>query len=297
MPEIQSVKDTGPPVSAEELRLIYQEIVEGYTYEPFENLFIKHLGELDYIELTRKQHEFIKRYSLQGIPTEIERIKRLKQDEEWTENIDSDILAYRQSISDTEKQWLVTIPQQKKVMQTMIDSLRTDLRKALNNRYELLGTTADSLADKDSNNYFAFLSLYKNKECSIPFCNTWEDFEALGEDEVSKYMTAIDKTLERFKEINIRRISCLPYFINVLSFCKDNVYYFLNKPLSKLSHFQHHLISLGVRNLNILSQAEASPPEYFEKINADEIVQWYDIQYSVILGKREEAHQQRRNRV
>lgn len=270
----------------DELRIIYKEIIEGCSFSHRGSFFIKHLCELEQIEITRKRISFIAKYVDRGIPTEEERLKRIKDDGEWTDAKDADIVAYRQTISDNERMVATIIPQQQGAIKKIIEDHRKELIKLLVERRQTIGTTAEELADKDCTYYTAFLTIYKDGACKQPVFERWEDFEVLEEADSDAYLDSIDETLVRLKEQNIRRISCLPFFLNTFSYSKERVNTFLGKPICQLTNFQVHLFSLGLRNLNILTQAEGSPPEYYEKENVDEIIKWYDLQYSIILTKR-----------
>jgi hypothetical protein len=271
----------------DELKMVYQQVIEGCSYSP-KGFFIKHLCEIEQIEVTRKRLEFIQQYVEEGIPTEEERLDRLRADGDWTNAKDEDIKAYRQTLSDNERMLASVIPQQQSAIRGIIEDHRKSLIKLLTERKQLVGTTAEELADKDNSYFFAYLSLYKDRPCKQPLFEKWEDFEALEEIQSHKYLEAIDHALESLNERNIRRISALPFFLNGFSYCKEHIFHFLSKPVCQLTNYQVHLFSMGNRNLNILSQAEGAPPEYFDKVKADEIVQWYDTQYSIIIGKRKQ---------
>jgi hypothetical protein len=269
----------------DELKMVYQEIIEGCSYSP-KGFFIKHLCEIEQIEVTRKRLEFINKYVEQGIPTEDERFLYITQNEEWTATQEGDILAYRQTIADNEKLIHSIIPEQQSAIKNIIEEHKKNLFALLMERKLLIGTTAEELASKDETAFMSYLSLYGDRQCTQPIFNKWEDFENLEETEMSNYIDAIDDVLVKLQEPNIRKISALPFFLNAFSYCKEDIAAFIGKPISRLTNYQIHLFSLGLRNLNILSQAEGSPPEYFEKVKAEDIIKWYDSQYSIILGKR-----------
>lgn len=273
---------------ADELKMVYQEIVEGCSFSP-KGFFIRHLCEIEQIEIARKRIEFIDKYVKQGVPTEDERMTRLRDDGEWTNAKEADILAYRQTISDNEKLLHTIIPQQQEAIQKIIAEHKKSLITLLLERKTLIGTTAEELAEKDATYFMSYLSLYADKKCTKPLFEKWEDFETLDEQEMNVYLEAMDEVFAKLKEMNIRKISALPFFLNAFSYSKEDISTFLNKPVAYLTSFQIHLFSLGSRNLNILSQSEgSSPPEYFDKVNAEDIIRWYDTQYSIILGKRKQ---------
>ncbi len=265
--------------------MVYQEIIEGCSYSP-NGFFIKHLCDLEQIELTRKRIEFVNRYIEAGVPLEEERVKHLKENGDWSNEKDEDIKAYRQTLADNEKSLSNIIPQQQEPIRRMMDQHKKELIALMIERKMLIGTTAEELSDRDSTVFLAYLSLYKDRECKQKLFPNWEDFEALEEDESQKYLRAIDDAIARISEKNVKKIGCLPFFLNAFSYCKDSIHTFIRKPICELTNYQVLLFSAGSRNLNVLSEAEGSPPEYYDKTTADEILKWYDTQYSIIIGKR-----------
>ena len=77
----------------------------------------------------------------------------------------------------------------------------------------------------------------------------------------------------------------MPFFLNKFSYCKENIYYFLGIPISQLTYHQNYLLSLGSRNLNVMGQAQGNPPEVDLCQSLDEIVQWYNVQYNLMISK------------
>ena len=273
---------------SDELKMVYQEIIEGCSYIT-DGFFIKHLCEIEQIEVVRKRIEFVNNYIKNGIPTEEDILTRLKTNGEWTDEKDSDIQNYRLIVSDNEKLLPSIHEWQKPGLLKVIEENKKSLIELLIERKHLIGTTAEDLSEKDGTNFLAYLTLYKDRNCSQPLFSSWEEFEMLEENESNPYLSAINNTMERINEVSIRRIAALPFFLNTFSYCKDAPYTFLNKPLYRLTNYQVHLFSLGIRNLNLLSQVEGNPPDYTDGI-CDQIVKWYDTQYSIVLSKRKQAN-------
>jgi len=271
--------------------MVYQEIIEGCSRSP-KGFFVKHLCELEQIELTRKRQELIKHYITEGIPTEEERLKVLEEEGEWTKEKEGDIIAYRQTIADNEKMLLTVIEQMQPKVKEIIEGHKKSLIALFMEKKIKLGTTAENMTERDMDYFMAYLTIFKDRACKEPMFTAWEEFENMPELKINDYMKAIDDTLIHINELNIRRISCMPFFLNPFSYCKESIHTFLNKPVSQLTNYQVHLFSLGSRNLNLMAHAEGSPPEYQDNVTADDIIKWYDIQYSVLLGKRKAAASQ-----
>lgn len=268
--------------------MLYQEIIEG-TSPSVRGFFVKHLSELEQIELVRKRIEFINRYIKSGIPTEAERYKQIVESGDWTETEEGDVSAYRITISDNEKMLPSIIPIQQPAIRKIIEENKKQLVQLIVKKRLALGTTAEELADRDGAAFLGYMALYEDRACKKRLFAKWDDFESVPETQQEEYNAAIQESLSQFTDLNIRKISALPFFLNPFSYCKEAVYTFVNKPMCELTNYQIHLFSLGARNLNILSQAEGSPPDYFDKTPAEEVIKWYDQQYSIIVGKRKQA--------
>lgn len=268
------------------LRLIYQEIIEGCSISKDGTIFLKHLTDIDNIEVLRQRIVFLNYYLSKGIPSESTRLKELIESSEWSLEKEDQILSLRYSISDNEHNLRNIIPQQQASIKYGIEMDKKKLISLLTERHLTFGTTAEEMSNRDSSNFFGFFSAYKDRKLTIPFFKNWEEFDELDNDEHDKFQVLVNENYEKFSDKNIKGLACLPIFLNAFSYCKEDLVSFLNKPIALLSSNQLHLFSLGERNLNILSKTKASPPELLDDIKISDIVSWYDLQYSVILGKR-----------
>ena len=279
----------GKPSALDKLKMVYQEIIEGCSYSP-KGFFIKHLCEIEQIELVRKRIEFVDFYIQQGIPLEEERLAIIRNNGEWTDQQEGDISAYKLTITDNENLIPSLMEAQRPGIRKVIENHKKTLINLLIERKQLIGTTAEELAEKDGTYFLAYLTLFKDRSCNQPIFKKWEDFESLEEPEIDKYMNAIDESIGHINDGSIRRIASLPFFLNAFSYSREAIYTFLNKPIYLLTNYQVHLFSLGSRNLSTISQSEGSPPECSDDSSIEEIVKWYDTQYSVMLGKRHQAN-------
>jgi hypothetical protein len=273
----------------EELKIIYKEIIDGCSPNSNSPNFIKHLTDLEHIEITRKRLEFYRKYVADGIPNETEKLQDLISSEAWSKDNEEKILEYRYSISDNEKNIPKLIPQQQPMIQRIVNDTKAKLNILLLERAELMGSTANEFAEKEGFNYYLFLSLYKDRECKDRLFKEFAELDELESEDLKPFFQSIEETKKKITESNIKKISSLPFFINTFSYSKDNVTTFLSKPISQLTPYQVHLFSLGVRNINILGRTEGEPPELHEDTKIDDVVLWYDQQYSVMLGKQKAA--------
>lgn len=270
----------------EKLRLLYGDIVNGSTYLLEHGLYVKHLTELDNISLTRQKSLFTKDNNSQGAPLESERLKAIIASGEWSQENEERILSLKYIISDNEKNVVKLIPQQQNFIKAAIKRDKTELAKLLLERRITLGDTAEDFAETDLQDYLLSISLFKDSACKLPMFNSLDDVQRLQDSQLNLYQHSVKKLFNDFTSENIRKIAVLPFFINTFSYCKEDVGSFLRKPMSQSTNYQLLLFSYGMRNINILGQAQGDPPELMDDISPEQVVTWYDQQYSIILGKR-----------
>lgn len=267
------------------MRIIYKEIIDGFSFADDTGVYFKHLSDFDGIEILKQKEILRKKYASQGIPTEKDRLAQIISSGDWSKEKEEKIEDLRLAISDNEKNLKKLIIQQHAVVKAMIEKTRKELHQILIDRYYAIGTTIEQLVVRDINSFELCLVAYKDRELTKRYFHDFEEIED-DDDETEKIQKSLDASLEKFDEKNIKYISVCPFFINLFSHCKDNITTFLGKPIISLTSFQLFLISCGQRNISILNQTEGNPPELSSEVSLDDVVKWYDQQFSIILTKR-----------
>lgn len=267
------------------LRVLYFDILNGYSYHENKNFYVRHLSDIENSQVIQKKFYFIEKYKKDGIPTFNEKLKEIIDNNIWTLKLEDDIVSLKYQISDNEKNLKTIIQYQRPLIEQVIESKKKELSKLLLERKNHLGKTCEDFAIRESENYFIYLCLYKDLNLKEKLFEKYDDFEQLEESEIEKLSDIIEKELEFFKEEYISKIAVMPFFLNILSYCKDNIYNFYNKSVISLSPYQILLYSLGTRNLNILNQADGSPPEMFGDTKIEDVIKWYDQNFSIIQSK------------
>ena len=273
----------------DELRFIYYEINRGKTFVKELDLYLKHFSEEESYLLLKKKIELFEFYLKEGVPHESELLKNALENEEWSETRENKILELKYLISDNEKNIHNIIIEQRAPIEKIIENAKKELQDILEERKGILGRSIEDLIDEDIEDYLCFLSVFKDEKCETYYSESYEEFQKLETSEIYKLNYYLNREHRKYSEENIKKIACLPFFLNKFSYAKDNIESFLGKPFNYLTNYQINLFSFGTRNLNTLSHAKGSPPDTSLEAKASDVVQWYDIQHSILIAKQNQS--------
>lgn len=263
--------------------------MEGSSFEAKTKCFVKHFSEKEGYLLLKKRFELFHYYSSEGVPHESELLKNALENGEWTQEKEDHILELKYHISDNEKNIHNIIPEQRGGIEEIIKDKKKELSEITWERKQILGRNIEDLIDEDINDFVSFLSFYKDEKCNIPLYDSYDIFQRLDMEEINKLNHILSIQYHRFTDEKIKSVACMPFFLNKFSYSKEDLMSFLSVPIYNMTHHQTYLFSLGSRNLGILSQAEGSPPDISLDASIESIVHWYDIQNSLIIGKRNQS--------
>jgi len=266
----------------ESLKIIYKEIIEGYSVS--DGYLIRHLDEIEHIEVSSHKLSLYVKYMKDGLPNAEAQTKTAIECGNWSAEKEGELVELPQTIADQETHFSSLIPAQQPQIRRVIQMLKEKRIALFIEKHALLSQTADAFADRESFNYLVYLSLYKSPKEKL--FSSYQEFQELEDIQLMKYGQAMENMLAKINTVCMNRIASMPFFLNPLSYVKENVQFFLNKPVSQLTYYQSHIISLGLRNLNVLSNVNADPPTAMNAESFDALTLWYDQQYSILLGKR-----------
>jgi len=273
----------------DELKLIYYEVIRGGSYNPKAKLYIKHFSEEESFLVLQKRIELSGFYASEGIPNEEELLKRALDTGDWTQEKEDKILEIKFLISDNEKSLLNIIPQQRGGIEMIIEKKRKELHELKQERRAFLGRGIEDLVDDDVEDYLSFLSFYRDEKFSTKYTNTYEEFQNLEATDIARLSKLLNEDYLKFNEENIKKVACMPFFINKFSYAKEDNSRFIGKPISHWTHNQNLLFYFGSRNLNVLSNTKGSPPDLNLEATPQDIVKWYDISHITLLAKQNES--------
>lgn len=267
------------------LRVIYKEIIQGYTFDFSSNFYIKHFTEAESIDPILAKEHFLKQATSKGLLTQKEKEKILQESGDWSVEMQEEIDFLEQLIIDNEKNLShIVIPAQQLFIKKIIQESKENLWKKNSEKNEIFGMTAESYSDKKASNFLIFDSLFSDKALtSRPYSQ--EEFDSLDYEELYSYITIYNNIINKFSERNLRKISAMPFFLNSIAAAVEQPMFFLNKPVTEFTIFQLSIFNAGKRNRFVLSNAKGKPPDVSPTTKTQDILDWYDSNYSLVMAK------------
>lgn len=270
----------------DEIKLIYYEVLDGYSFDAATGFYIKHLSDSESAKILRKRAELFRYYVNEGVPHEADLLKNAIENGEWTTEKEDEILSLKYQIADNERNIHNIIPEQRGGIEQILEMTRNKLAEMLFERKNVLGRNIEDLIDDDVNDFVVYLSFFKDAALLIPLEPTYEDFQNWEPAKIAELNGSLSIHYRRFTEEKLKSVACLPMLMNKLGYAKEDISVFTGKPAMTLTHNQSFVFSFGIRNLNLLSVAKGSPPDLSLDAKITEVVKWYDIQHSLNIGKK-----------
>ena len=261
-------------------------VLTGYSVTPFGNkrVFVKHFGVTDSIETEYQYDLAFNRAKERGIPTNELKLSILKDQGLWT---DSDIERLAKLTSETallkKRRSTMPIPSQIKIVSVKIDENEQEINTLSFKRFQLIGTTAETIASKRAEDYYIYHSLFSDNKLQNSFFK--ESFEDIDSDLLEDSKQIYYQSLKCILGKNIKKIALLSDFINLMHLAQDP-YQILGKPYCQYTYFQIDLISLGRFYKMILSR-EPKPSDHLLK-DPEKLEEWWETSQNAqkILDKR-----------
>jgi hypothetical protein len=258
------------------VRKLYRDLIKGFTTFHLEHksFSFKHLSES---EICASNEVYIREFDnakMQGLLSTSDKIKLLCRDKVWSEDKEKEIDKISEEIA------LFQSTLKKLVIQSQVKKMRNDinekqelLNSIIKERDELLGLTAENFAQKKSNEFIIYYSLYKD-DLKTPLFKNQDEFAEGTEVELIEYINCYKEFISMFKIENIKRIAVCGFFMNTFFLCEDNPNIFYGKPIINLTQYQCDLFALGRNYKHYLTKSGEHPPNNVKKL--DDLVAWYE---------------------
>lgn len=258
------------------LKLIYSSIIRGASsFLLDKNLYyIKHLSALDSSDIDIKKQEYFELARSRGYITYSEKYNELISKNLWTVEKENLLKEYKDFLGNLHhSKKLATLQKDKKLYDVDINNYQGKILELEIEKGKLIGKTAESFADRRANEYYIFVSLYKDDKLSRRFYDM-EQFRDLDQEELDKLVKIYNEKMGDFNEGNLKKISLLPGFFNLFCLTGDNIYQLFGKPFIELTYYQIELISWAKQFKNILQNAKNPPPNHLFN-EPDKLLSWF----------------------
>jgi len=259
------------------IKKIYRDILNGYTSFNFKNkkIYFKHLKEIDFGKCNEVYIEHFRKSEAQGLLSTKNKLKILEENGDWSKSKDQKIEFLINEIDRlTQTKNKLIIKSQIQEFNQKINTLSEELKNLEAEKKNLLGLTAEGFAEKKSNEYILYLSLYLDEDLSKKVFQNEEEFEETDANDLAGYFFIYRDLILELSEKNLRKIAASPFFLNYYFLCSSNPFFYYGKSIISLTRYQLDLFTLGKHYENVLTKTGKNPPEYIKTL--DELVDWYD---------------------
>ena len=264
--------------SKEKLKMIYRDILNGYTAVKVKNrgtAHIKHLTSSDSVELDEVFEESKNKAVKMGINTKEQQVEYLKEEKLWTAKEDdelSEALVYLDSLRQTKS---------KLYLKSQIDQIKEEMEETEakasrleSSKREMLGVTAESYAEKRVNEYYMLHVMYKDKEFKeilIPE----EEFEEMDDIRLGEVIKYYNDATKLFNSHSFKLVALSAFMANSFALCDNNPFTFYGRPVVNLTFFQIEIFSHAAYFKHVLQDSKVKPPSNLMN-DPEELIEWFE---------------------
>ena len=258
----------------QELKLVFSEIVEGYSLtrsELFGDLKIKHINNYDSAKTDIKNNYYFEKAVSQGLPKREEKLEYLIKEKLWDPEKDKEADRLKEMLKGMNR------TKSKLFLQAQIDAIKKDivdneikLSNILAEKESVIGFTAEEYANRRINEYYMHISILDEEGKQLFGEN---EFDELEQDQVNDIMRVYEKNNRKFKAEILKKISLADFFTNIFYLCEDNVFNFYGKPVIDLTFYQIEIYSYGRYFKSIIQNSEEKIPDQIVE-DPDKLIEW-----------------------
>ena len=260
------------------LKIIFSEIIKGYSKKNIEGigtLFFKHINNQDSADIDIYNQQFTEKAKGMGLPTSKEQEEYLIKEGLWEESKNKRIIELEKFISNLKTtKGKLFLKAQIDQLNNEIDKNEAELKALKYEKKDLIGYTVEEYTAKKINEYYMYVSLFKDEKLKERFF-TELDYEELDNKEIVTLIKNYNEVNDKFNDNNLKKISLTSYFGNIFHLSKDDPFVFYGKPLVELSFYQIELFSYGRYFKTIISNAKTKPPQYLMK-DPEGLIEWFE---------------------
>ena len=259
------------------LRLYLVDILKGYskTYLNDKLIYIKHMDSVSSGDVDLKKEEFYHKALKNKLPSLADQEAYILKEELWSEEKNKEIKKIKEYLTGLKKTKLKLFREQE--LKAINEQISNEEKKLLNlnlEKKELIGFTAEDYANKKINEYYMFISLYKDTELKENFFSQ-NEFDELENVDITKLVQIYNDKLSIYSDKNLKKISLLNSHLTLFNISDDNPYYMYGKSIVYLTFYQIEIFGYAKYFKNQLSYAKHKPAdEYFE--DPEKLIEWLE---------------------
>lgn len=208
-------------------------------------VYVKHLSHREQLDLEDLQEKFTNEAKAKGLPNEKERAVYLSQQGLWTAKDEAKLVQQESYLARlTENKKNIALPS---VLNRLNEDLKKEKEKLLelkSRRYELIGFTCESYANKITNEYYISCSLFSDREMTKPLFSESE-FQEVSDEDLDDIITAYNASVDPCSETNIKKLSIQDFYQSYYYLCNDDFVAFFGKSIHTFSYFQVKLANFS----------------------------------------------------
>jgi hypothetical protein len=241
---------------------VFTDIVNGYSVINISNetVYIKHFNVIDDTEIEFYKDAKYTEALNKGLKKESDQLKFLTDKNLWTEDDETQLIGlkyYLERLKDDVK--IAWLPSQIKSKKDDITKAEIEYYSKLEIKDSLIGLSAEKYAQKQSNSFYIYCSLYKDLTLKEKLYNK-DKFEDLETEEINLLTYKFNEAIDCLNEDNIKKTACSNLFQNIYNLSDSNKN-FLGKPICYFTYYQVSLLSYGNYYKHILGDLGDIPDE------------------------------------
>ena len=277
-----------------ECRNAYRDVLQGYSFIPNGEKYIKHFAEADLGLLESLYNSYTIEASDLGLTSEEEKLEFLAAEGYWTEQEEEGYVNGQNAVSDAKDHLSkLVIPEQIEEFESIVADEEKSLYAIKKERNDLIPPTIETYCDKKINEDYVYYAVYKDKDLKEAYY-TKEEFDDLSYREISELIKEYNEAIAPYTELNIKRIAVNSFFLNAFLMADNDPVKFYGKSVLELTIYQMNLFTRGKFCKTILTEGKDPPDEYYkdEKRGVENLMNWFDNQYNVIRAERDKRNHQ-----
>lgn len=265
-------------ITIDEVNCLFFEIVEGFSTIEVrgKQCYIKHCGIDDINIYSLKKKEYEEKALKSGLMSKQDLLDFLSSEGLWSQKEEDYVNQCKIEINNLNKTLSKIFVERDKIgIKSRLEEVSKSLKEKLKIRNSLIKNTSEDYAEKKSNEYFMFKSLYKDKGFEELFF-TEEEFLEIDNKDLSNLYKTYNDSLKRFGDESIQEISLNGHFSNMFSLYSRDLSNFFKRHSLDLSFFQMNLLNYAKLFRNILENREipkditSKPKKILEHIEAED---------------------------